>query len=217
MHPHKARPWHPHAIMPVATGRLPAPALGLGLASTGVLLSACAHVLATDAALLPAALTAGGVVAVGATSPLTGRRPSVALGTAALALLQSVLHLLFAALTPWAQSAHSLAVPTEAVTRFSRIAFISVCVLAVTGLYQSWRWTKRSARTAGRRGPRATAGPPPLGERRGRRRAVRHRSHHGPRGHAAGNGPIRGRGSVPDPARTSHFDQATVRESFEIP
>jgi hypothetical protein len=32
-----------------------------------------------------------------------------------------------------------LAVPTEAVTRFSRIAFISVCVLAVTGLYQSWR------------------------------------------------------------------------------
>ncbi|MFF0057817.1 copper resistance CopC/CopD family protein [Streptomyces microflavus] len=30
-------------------------------------------------------------------------------------------------------------VPTEAVTRFSRIAFISVCVLALTGLYQSWR------------------------------------------------------------------------------
>ncbi|MEW2070403.1 copper resistance protein CopC [Streptomyces sp. NPDC007346] len=30
-------------------------------------------------------------------------------------------------------------VPAEAVVRFSRIAFISVCVLAVTGLYQSWR------------------------------------------------------------------------------
>ncbi|MGW1202657.1 hypothetical protein [Streptomyces cyaneofuscatus] len=42
-------------------------------------------------------------------SPLTGRRPSVALGTAALALLQGVLHLLFAALTPAVQSTHSLA------------------------------------------------------------------------------------------------------------
>lgn len=111
----------------------------LGLASTGVLLSACAHVLATGAALPPAALAGGSVVAVGVMFPLTGRRLSVALGTAALALLQSVLHLLSAALTPSAQSAHSLAVPTEAVTRFSRIAFISVCVLAVTGLYQSRR------------------------------------------------------------------------------
>ncbi|MFB6651560.1 hypothetical protein ACFCZ4_21660 [Streptomyces microflavus] len=84
-------------------------ARALGLASTGVLLSACAHVLATGAALPPTALAAGGVVAAGVMFPLTGRRPSVALGTAALAVLQSVLHLLFAALTPSVQSAHSLA------------------------------------------------------------------------------------------------------------
>ncbi|WP_162794072.1 copper resistance CopC/CopD family protein [Streptomyces paludis] len=30
-------------------------------------------------------------------------------------------------------------VPPEAIVRFSRVAFINVCVLAVTGLYQSWR------------------------------------------------------------------------------
>ncbi|WP_329223006.1 hypothetical protein [Streptomyces microflavus] len=216
MHPHRARPWPPHATTPTATGRLPAPALGLGLASTGVLLSACAHVLATDAALLPAALTAGGVVAVGVMSPLTGRRPSVALGTAALALLQSVLHLPFAALTPSAQSAHSLAVPTEAVTRFSRIAFISVCVLAVTGLYQSWRWTKRLAR------PQADGGRAPL---RALRRWVSAEAVVGlcviaATTALAATQPAR----APSAAvalsltvRTSDFDQATVRESFEIP
>ncbi|MEW2070405.1 hypothetical protein [Streptomyces sp. NPDC007346] len=85
----------------------------LGLASTGVLLSACAHALSTGTALPLAALAAGGVVAVGAISPLTGRRPSVALGTTALALLQGVLHLLFAALTPSLPSAHAMAGPAH--------------------------------------------------------------------------------------------------------
>ncbi|CAO0836337.1 putative protein OS=Streptomyces microflavus OX=1919 GN=Smic_01380 PE=4 SV=1 [Streptomyces microflavus] len=150
-------------------------------------------------------------------SPLTGRRPSVALGTAALALLQSVLHLLFAALTPWAQSAHSLAVPTEAVTRFSRIAFISVCVLAVTGLYQSSRWTKRLARPQADGGRAATAGPPPLGERRGRRFGL---CVIAATTALAATQPAR----APSAAvalsltvRTSDFDQATVRESFRDP
>lgn len=156
------------------------------------------------------------MVAVGVMSPLTGRRPSVALGTAALALLQSVLHLLFAALTPSTQSAHSLAVPTKAVTRFSRIAFISVCVLAVTGLYQSRRWTKRIAR------PQADGGRAPL---RAPRRWVSAEAVVGlcviaATTALAATQPAR----APSAAvalsltvRTSDFDQATVRESFEIP
>lgn len=38
--------------------------------------------------------------------------------------------------TAWARRE---AVPTQAVARFSRVAFVSVCVLVTTGIYQSWR------------------------------------------------------------------------------
>ncbi|MFL3870080.1 MULTISPECIES: hypothetical protein [unclassified Streptomyces] len=84
-------------------------ARALSLATTGALTAGCAHALATGTALTPAALAAGGAVALAVVHPLAGRRPSVALGTTALTLLQAVLHLLFGALTPSAPAAHALA------------------------------------------------------------------------------------------------------------
>ncbi|MEU0699804.1 hypothetical protein ABZ513_03135 [Streptomyces bacillaris] len=84
-------------------------ARALGLATTGALTAGCAHALATGTALPPTALAAGGAVALVVVHPLTGRRPSIALGTTVLALLQAVLHLLFGALTPSAAAAHTLA------------------------------------------------------------------------------------------------------------
>ncbi|AXG80793.1 hypothetical protein [Streptomyces paludis] len=107
---------------PVGTSARPGPsgrgtsrrrrsARALGLATTGALTAGCAHALATGTALPLTVLAVGGAVALAVVHPLTGRRPSVALGTTALALLQAVLHLLFAALT--APAAHALADATH--------------------------------------------------------------------------------------------------------
>ncbi|MGW5066723.1 hypothetical protein ACWEQJ_11520 [Streptomyces cyaneofuscatus] len=84
------------------------------LAAVGALTAGCSHALTTGTALPLTALAAGGAVALGVVHPLTGRRPSVALGTTALTLLQAVLHLLFAALTPSVPAAHAMATPVHA-------------------------------------------------------------------------------------------------------
>jgi hypothetical protein len=73
---------------------------GLLLIWVGTALSACGHTLANGVALSPNALLPGVGVAALLVAPLAGRRHSFALGAGALAVLQVVLHVSFALLTP---------------------------------------------------------------------------------------------------------------------
>jgi copper transport protein len=76
-----------------------------------------------------------------------------------LAMASAVLHLLAMAvwlggLTALLILLHRSEVPAAAVARFSRVAFVSVTVLVVTGVYQSWRglgsWSALTGTTYGR-------------------------------------------------------------------
>ncbi|KKZ70933.1 hypothetical protein VO63_26555 [Streptomyces showdoensis] len=91
--------------------------------------------------VLPGAAVTGGALAwtwAGAEHASAGLQT-------ALAMPADVIHLLAAG--AWTGGLGVLAftltrieeLPTAAVARFSRVAFVSVCALVVTGLYQSWR------------------------------------------------------------------------------
>jgi copper transport protein len=76
-----------------------------------------------------------------------------------VAVTSSVLHLLAMAVWLGGLSAllvllHRTEIAAAAVARFSRVAFASVCVLVVTGVYQSWRglgsWSALTGTTYGR-------------------------------------------------------------------
>ncbi|MEV5437198.1 copper resistance protein CopC [Streptomyces sp. NPDC052682] len=94
----------------------------------------------------PAALAAGGILAVAlALTWATAEHASAGIQVP-LAMTSSVLHLLATAV--WLGGLAALLIllrrpapvlPVTTVARFSRTAFTSVIVLAVTGVYQSWR------------------------------------------------------------------------------
>ncbi|MFF9840086.1 copper resistance CopC/CopD family protein [Streptomyces sp. NPDC013740] len=120
-------------------------AVRLGLLATGAVMwirwrRAAAPAGAARAALV-AALLLGSALAwtwAGAEHASAGLQTAVAVPVDVLHLLAAGawiggLCVLTTALT------RSDAVPTEAVARFSRVAFASVCVLVSTGIYQSWR------------------------------------------------------------------------------
>lgn len=93
----------------------------------------------------PVLLGAGGVLAVGLTLTWAAAEHASAGIQVPVAMASSVLHLLamsvwlggLAALLTLLQTVEPL--PASTVTRFSRLAFVSVAVLTVTGVYQSWR------------------------------------------------------------------------------
>jgi len=93
----------------------------------------------------PVLLAAGGALAVGLTLTWAAAEHASAGIQVPVAMTSSVLHLLamaawlggLAALLTCLQAAEPL--PASAVARFSRLAFASVTVLTVTGVYQSWR------------------------------------------------------------------------------
>ncbi|MFF4491323.1 copper resistance CopC/CopD family protein [Streptomyces sp. NPDC001544] len=95
-------------------------------------------------------LAAGAVLAVGLALTWAAAEHASAGIQVPVAITSSVLHLL--AMAVWlggltallttlrgAAGSGSVTVPPATVTRFSRLAFASVTVLAVTGVYQSWR------------------------------------------------------------------------------
>ncbi|MFF4399982.1 copper resistance CopC/CopD family protein [Streptomyces sp. NPDC001480] len=93
-------------------------------------------------------LAAGAVLAVGLAVTWAAAEHASAGIQVPVAITSSVLHLLAMAvwlggltalLTLLSRTAGSGAVPAATVTRFSRLAFASVTVLVVTGVYQSWR------------------------------------------------------------------------------
>ncbi|MER6350022.1 copper resistance CopC/CopD family protein [Streptomyces sp. NPDC001595] len=92
----------------------------------------------------PAVLAAGATLAVGLALTWAGAEHASAGIQVPVAITSSVLHLL--AMAAWLGGLAALllclrhgALPTAAVTRYSRLAFLSVTVLAITGVYQSWR------------------------------------------------------------------------------
>ncbi|MGW7259798.1 copper resistance CopC/CopD family protein [Streptomyces sp. NPDC054834] len=94
------------------------------------------------------ALAAGAALAVGLALTWAAAEHASAGIQVPVAITSSVLHLLAMAvwlgglaalLTLLSRTAEPVTVPTDTVTRFSRLAFASVTVLAVTGVYQSWR------------------------------------------------------------------------------
>ncbi|MGW3651501.1 copper resistance CopC/CopD family protein [Streptomyces sp. NPDC000878] len=93
----------------------------------------------------PALLAAGGALAVGLTLTWAAAEHASAGIQVPVAMTSSVLHLLamaawlggLAALLTSLQAAEPL--PASSVARFSKLAFASVTVLTVTGVYQSWR------------------------------------------------------------------------------
>lgn len=91
-----------------------------------------------------AALVLGAALAVGLALTWAGAEHASAGIQVPLAMTSSVLHLL--AMAVWLGGLVALltllpraSVPSRVVTRFSRLAGISVTVLVVTGVYQSWR------------------------------------------------------------------------------
>jgi len=136
----------PSTLERTATGRP-----GLALLARIALLAATAVLLTVvgrrrqrvDGA--PVLLAAGGVLAVGLTLTWAAAEHASAGIQVPAAMVSSVLHLLamsvwlggLAALLTLLQAAEPL--PASTVARFSRSAFISVAVLTVTGVYQSWR------------------------------------------------------------------------------
>ncbi|NEC91691.1 copper resistance CopC/CopD family protein [Streptomyces sp. SID12501] len=93
----------------------------------------------------PVLLAAGGVLALGLTLTWAAAEHASAGIQVPVAMTSSVLHLLamsawlggLAALLTLLQAEEPL--PASTVTRFSRLAFASVAVLTVTGVYQAWR------------------------------------------------------------------------------
>ncbi|MCK8433936.1 copper resistance protein CopC/CopD [Streptomyces sp. D2-8] len=148
---------------PYETGTGPAAAFdtaALGRTLTGrpglALLARLAVLLLTAAFLIrlsrrrdrqgPAALAIGTTLAIGLALTWAAAEHASAGIQVPLAMTSSVLHLL--ATGVWLGGLVALLLTlrrssgddlVEIVPRFSRIAFASVCVLAVTGLYQSWR------------------------------------------------------------------------------
>ncbi|MFG2789170.1 copper resistance CopC/CopD family protein [Streptomyces sp. NPDC048419] len=91
-----------------------------------------------------ALLAAGAVLAVALTLTWAAAEHASAGIQVPVAMVSSVLHLLAMAvwlggLTALLVLLHRTELPAAAVARFSRIAFVSVTVLVVTGVYQSWR------------------------------------------------------------------------------
>nr|WP_307628574.1 copper resistance protein CopC [Streptomyces turgidiscabies] len=136
----------PATLERTATGRP-----GLALLARIALLAATAVLLTVvgrrrrrvDGA--PVLLAAGGVLAVGLTLTWAAAEHASAGIQVPAAMVSSVLHLLamsvwlggLAALLTLLQAAEPI--PASTVARFSRSAFVSVAVLTVTGVYQSWR------------------------------------------------------------------------------
>ncbi|MET8495926.1 copper resistance CopC/CopD family protein [Streptomyces microflavus] len=93
-----------------------------------------------------AALASAGVTGLavawtwaGAEHASTGPLPYLSMPVDALHLLSAGTWVGGLLILAWALVRAGDDVPPEAVVRFSKVAFLSVCVLAVTGLYQSWR------------------------------------------------------------------------------
>ncbi|MGW1714244.1 copper resistance CopC/CopD family protein [Streptomyces sp. NPDC002156] len=116
------------------------------LAATAVLLTVVVRRRQRDGdSGKPVLLAAGGVLAVGLTLTWAAAEHASAGIQVPVAMASSVLHLLamaawlggLAALLTSLQAAEPL--PTSTVARFSQLAFVSVTVLTVTGVYQSWR------------------------------------------------------------------------------
>ncbi|WP_105970465.1 copper resistance CopC/CopD family protein [Streptomyces geranii] len=120
------------------------------LALTAVLLKVVARRSASDgesgtAGGKPVLFAAGGVLTLGLTLTWAAAEHASAGIQVPVAMTSSVLHLLgmaawlggLAALLACLQAAEPL--PESAVARFSKLAFASVTVLTVTGVYQSWR------------------------------------------------------------------------------
>ncbi|OBQ49160.1 transporter [Streptomyces sp. H-KF8] len=99
-----------------------------------------------DGRTSPALLTAGTVLAVALALTWASAEHASAGIQVPVAMTSSVLHLL--AMACWLGGLTALLIvlfradtppPVATVTRFSRLAFLSVAVLVVTGVYQSWR------------------------------------------------------------------------------
>ncbi|MFJ3235107.1 copper resistance CopC/CopD family protein [Streptomyces sp. NPDC086787] len=129
------------ALTRAATGRP-----GLALLARLALLLILAALLPRLARRSRPTLTAGAVLAVGLALTWAAAEHASAGIQVPLAMTSSVLHLL--AMAVWLGGLTALLitlrrgaepVPPHVVTRFSRLAFASVTVLTVTGVYQSWR------------------------------------------------------------------------------
>ncbi len=115
------------------------------LAATAVFLRVVVRVRQRGDREKPALLAAGGALALGLSLTWAAAEHASAGIQVPVAMTSSVLHLLamsawlggLAALLTSLQAAQPL--PAATVARFSRLAFVSVTVLTVTGLYQSWR------------------------------------------------------------------------------
>ncbi|MGP4043522.1 copper resistance CopC/CopD family protein [Streptomyces sp. 2A115] len=99
-----------------------------------------------DVAPKPAVLAVGGLLAVGLAGTWAAAEHASAGIQVPAAIASSVLHLL--AMAVWLGGLAALLTTLQrsktrlsaaAVTRFSRLAFVSVTVLVLTGVYQSWR------------------------------------------------------------------------------
>ncbi|MDQ0684797.1 copper transport protein [Streptomyces achromogenes] len=123
---------------------------GLALVARLVLLAAVAALLLRQRALprgerpSRASLVTGGALAVALTLTWAAAEHASAGIQVPAAMTSSVLHLLAMAawlggLTALLTLLHRASVPSYVVTRFSRTAGLSVVVLVVTGVYQSWR------------------------------------------------------------------------------
>ncbi|MFF6802373.1 copper resistance protein CopC [Streptomyces sp. NPDC012616] len=123
---------------------------GLALLARLVLLAAVAALLLRQRALprgerpSRASLVTGGALAVALTLTWAAAEHASAGIQVPAAMTSSVLHLLAMAawlggLTALLTLLHRASVPSYVVTRFSRTAGLSVVVLVVTGVYQSWR------------------------------------------------------------------------------
>ncbi|KUO08768.1 copper resistance CopC/CopD family protein [Streptomyces sp. DSM 15324] len=120
---------------------------GLALAARLLLLAAAVALLLRQRSRpepSKAALVLGSALAVGLALTWAGAEHASAGIQVPLAMTSSVLHLL--AMAVWLGGLVALltllpraSVPSRVVTRFSRLAGLSVTVLVVTGVYQSWR------------------------------------------------------------------------------
>ncbi|WP_416071982.1 copper resistance protein CopC [Streptomyces sp. ID05-04B] len=138
------------ALDPSALTRTLGTRPGLALVARLVLLAAVAALLLRQRSLPQgerpsrASLVTGGALAVALTLTWAAAEHASAGIQVPAAMTSSVLHLLAMAawlggLTALLILLHRASVPSYVVTRFSRTAGLSVVVLVVTGVYQSWR------------------------------------------------------------------------------
>ncbi|WP_405871296.1 copper resistance CopC/CopD family protein [Streptomyces sp. NBC_00005] len=115
--------------------------------------------LRTRASFSRPVLAAGAALAVGLTLTWAAADHASAGIQVPVAMASTVLHLLamslwLGGLTALLILLHRTELPAAAVARFSRLAFVSVTVLVVTGVYQSWRglgsWSAFTDTTYGR-------------------------------------------------------------------